>query len=113
MSTNIRKLKSKFDINKILALYVSVAICLIDPILFIENLFPIKNRPEFWLKLIGIFLSPIMILIMPYEYSFILKNFDIYNMDDRKKGEYFIFFILPSTLIWGFFIYDIIVKVIR
>jgi len=39
MSTNIRKLKSKFDINKILALYVSVAICLIDPILFIENFF--------------------------------------------------------------------------
>ena len=40
MSTNIGKLKkSKFDINKILALYVSVAICLIDPILFIENFF--------------------------------------------------------------------------
>ena len=40
MSTNIRKLKkSKLDINKILALYVSVAICLIDPILFIENFF--------------------------------------------------------------------------
>ncbi len=40
MSTNIRKLKkSKLDINKILALYVSVVICLIDPILFIENSF--------------------------------------------------------------------------
>jgi len=110
MSTNIKKIeKLEFNMNKILALFISTTNAILGLYGLWKILFP--SRLNFWSKAFYISLIP-LILLAPYEYSHILKKINIYKMNEREKRIYFISLILPSMIVLGIFLFSLIYDVI-